>query len=59
MEKIWYFAELRASGCIGMNMAISMLGHPKKMKEIIEYSYERALKEDTWANRAERLREFL
>ena len=38
---------------------LSMLGHPKKMKEIIEYSYERALKEDTWANRAERLREFL
>ncbi len=33
-----------------------MLGHPKKMKEIIEYSYERALKEDTM-NRAERLRE--
>ena len=38
---------------------LSMLGHPKKMKEIIEYSYERALREDTWANRAERLREFL
>lgn len=38
---------------------LSMLGHPKKMKEIIEYSYERALKEDTWANRAEHLREFL
>lgn len=38
---------------------LSMLGHPKKMKEIIEYSYERALKEDTWSNRAERLREFL